>query len=240
MSEHHSEHGFTFLSHIPGLEHFPLHVVTAILISTLLIVTTWIARMQLKRARAAADGALIPDEKLTYRNFFEIAAESLFNFAEGIMGRDNTRRFFPLIGSLFVYIFVNNLLGLIPGFLPATQNMNTTLAIGTVVFVYYNAVGFKENGFGYLKHFMGPVWWLAPLLLPIELISHIMRPFTLGLRLRANIDGDHQVLAAFSQLNSFPVPIIFMGFGLFVSFVQAFVFTLLTMVYISMASAHDH
>jgi F-type H+-transporting ATPase subunit a len=133
-------------------------------------------------------------------------------------------------------------LGLIPGFSPATDNFNTTLALGIFVFLYYNYQGIKEQGlWGHIKHFMGPVWYLAILIFPIELISHAVRPLSLGLRLQGNMKGDHLVLSIFSGLVPYLVPIPFYVIGLFVCFMQAFVFTLLTMVYISLSTAtHDH
>jgi F-type H+-transporting ATPase subunit a len=118
--------------------------------------------------------------------------------------------------------------------------MNTTLALGIFVFLYYNYVGLRANGIGYLKHFLGPMLWLAPLMLIIELASHIFRPLSLALRLRGNIMGDHVVLSVFSGLVPYLLPVIFYGIGVFVAFIQAFVFVLMTMVYISLSTAHDH
>jgi F-type H+-transporting ATPase subunit a len=145
-----------------------------------------------------------------------------------------------VIGTLFVFIFASNLLGLIPVFQPATDNMNTTLALGLFVFLYYNYAGFKAHGAAYLKHFLGPVLWLAPLMLVIELASHLFRPLSLALRLRGNILGDHIVLGVFSGLVPYLLPVIFYGLGVFVAFMQAFVFCLMTMVYISLSTSHDH
>jgi len=159
---------------------------------------------------------------------------------EMVIGPHDAPKYFPLVGTLFVYIFASNLLGLIPGFLPPTDNLNTTLALGTFVFLFYNYIGFRSNGVGYLKHFMGPVIWLAPLMFLIEMVSHIVRPISLGLRLRGNIYGDHMVLSIFTELTPWFVPVIFNALGVFVCFVQAFVFVLLTMVYISLSSSHDH
>ena len=143
---------------------------------------------------------------------------------------------------LFTVVFTNNLIGLLPGFLPPTDNFNTTLALGIFVFLYYNYQGIRAQGIvGHIKHFMGPVWYLAILIFPIELISHTVRPLSLGLRLKGNMEGDHLVLSIFSGLVPYIVPIPFYVIGLFVCFMQAFVFTLLTMVYISLATAHhDH
>jgi F-type H+-transporting ATPase subunit a len=149
-----------------------------------------------------------------------------------------------MFASIFFFILVNNFVGLIPGMTPATDNLNTTIGVGLFSFVIYNFYGIKENGLSYLKHFFGPVLWLAPLMLAIELVSHAIRPLTLGLRLQGNILADHTILGVFVDMFSsvwfIPVPAIFYGMGIFVSGMQAFVFTMLSMIYISMAIAHDH
>jgi F-type H+-transporting ATPase subunit a len=235
----HDSHGFNWLSLIPGLDHVSHHVPMAVLVAVVLMVLTSIASVQLKAAMSTAEGALVPPPKWTFRNFFEIVAENLYKLTESVIGHHDAPRFFPLIGTLFIFIFVSNLMGLVPGFLPSTDNLNTTLGLGLFVFLYYNFQGFKAHGFGYLKHFLGPVWWLAPLLLVIELVGHVARPLSLALRLRGNIAGDHMVLGIFSELTPFLIPAIFYGLGLFVSFIQAFVFCLLTMVYISLSTSHD-
>jgi F-type H+-transporting ATPase subunit a len=185
------------------------------------------------------EGGLIPDETLTYRNFFEMIAESLYQLTVSVIGHD-APIYFPIVGSLFVFILSANLIGLIPIFQPATDNMNTTLALGVFVFLYYNYAGFKVHGIRYLKHFLGPVVWLGPLMLVIELASHLFRALSLGLRLRGNIMGDHIVLKIFSDLVPYLVPVVFYGIGVFVAFIQAFVFCLMTMVYISLSTSHDH
>ncbi len=236
----HEEHGFSWLSLIPGMEHMPHHVPMAILVALLLVVCTAIARFQLVHVMRGPSGGLVPEPKLTFRNFFEIIAESLYKLTESVIGHHDAPIYFPVIGTLFVFIFTSNIVGLIPGFLPPTDNLNTTLALGAFVFFYYNYAGLKANGLAYLKHFLGPVLWLAPLLLVIEVASHIFRPISLALRLRGNIMGDHVVLSIFSSLVPYLLPVIFYGLGVFVAFVQAFVFCLMTMVYISLSTAHDH
>jgi F-type H+-transporting ATPase subunit a len=236
----HDEHGFNWINLIPGLNQLPNHVATALVVAALLVVTTFIARGQLARAMRLEGGALVPESTLTYRNFFELIAESLYKMTASVIGHHDAPIYFPVIGTLFIFIFTCNLLGLIPGFLPPTDNLNTTLALGLFVFLYYNYVGLRTNGIGYVKHFFGPVAWLAPLMFFIELASHIFRPVSLAFRLRGNIMGDHAVLGVFSSLVPYFVPVIFYGLGLFVSFIQAFVFCLMTMVYISLSSAHDH
>jgi F-type H+-transporting ATPase subunit a len=237
---HDSGHGFNWLSLIPGLDHFPNHVVMAVIVGMVLLVTTAIARVQLLRVMESQGGGIVPESKLTFRNFFEIVAESLYKLTESVIGHHDTPIYFPVIGTLFIFIFTSNLLGLIPGLLPPTDNLNTTLALGVFVFVYYNLAGLKSHGISYLKHFLGPILWLAPLLLIIEIASHVFRPISLALRLRGNIMGDHVVLTIFNGLVPYVLPMVFYGMGLFVAFVQSFVFCLMTMVYISLSTAHDH
>lgn len=234
------DHGFSWYQLIPGLEHAPSHVVHAVLVAGLMVITMAAARMSLANAMKTKDGAIIPPRTLTYRNFFEILSEQLFSLTEQTMGAKEARHFFPFIGTLFCFVFFSNLVGSIPGFLPPTDNMNTTLALGAFVFIYYNIAGLRANGWGHIKHLFGPVLLLAPLMFIIELASHIFRPLSLGLRLRANIMGDHIVLGIFNELVPVVLPVIFLGLGLFVAFIQAFVFCLMTMVYISLSTAHDH
>jgi F-type H+-transporting ATPase subunit a len=127
---------------------------------------------------------------------------------------------------------------LIPGFSPPTTNFNVTFALGLFSFVAYNFFGFKEQGASYLKHFVGPMIWLAPLMIPLELISNLVRPFSLALRLLGNMTGDHAVLEIFTDMTKVIIPVLFYGLGAFVSLVQAFVFTLLSLVYVSLAVTH--
>ena len=237
-----SEHGFNWLSLIfsGDVIHHYGHVIMTIAVMILILVGAIFARVQLSKAMKREDKGLIPDSKLTFRNFFDILAEKLYGLAEGVMGKHNTELYFPIIGTLFIYIFTSNLIGMIPGFLPPTDNLNTTFALGSFVFLYYNYVGVRTSGLAYFKHFLGPVIWLAPLILVVELASHVFRPISLGLRLRGNIMGDHVVLGIFNDLTPYVVPVIFYGIGLFVSLIQAFVFCLMTMVYISLSATHDH
>jgi F-type H+-transporting ATPase subunit a len=233
------EPAFNWLQ-LVGIEEGSNAVVMSLVVAVVLIATTFVARTQLLGEMKKAGGALVPHETLTFRNFFEIIAESLFKLTENVIGEHDAPVYFPLIGTLFVYIFACNIIGLIPGLLPPTENLNTTFALGGFVFVYYNYAGFRAHGIGYLKHFLGPILWLSPLMLVIELASHIFRPLSLGLRLRGNIMGDHVVLGVFSGLVPYLLPVIYYGLGVFVAFIQAFVFCLMTMVYISLSTAHDH
>jgi F-type H+-transporting ATPase subunit a len=231
--EHHS---FTWVSVIPGLNLLPGHTATALLVVLALVFFAYRAKQQL----AAADDAAIPDDSLTFRNIAELLVEGVSGMAEGVLGHYG-RHYVHLYGSFFLFILAANLTGLLPGFSPPTSNFNTTFALGVMSFVAYNFYGFKEQGVGYLKHFVGPIWWLAFLMVPLELIDNFVRPFSLGLRLFGNMTGDHVVLEIFTDLTKVVIPVVFYMLGAFVSLVQAFVFTLLSMVYVSLAVAHgDH
>jgi F-type H+-transporting ATPase subunit a len=227
---------FSWFHLVPALAKYPDHVLTAGLCTLLIALFSLFAFS----VAGKPEDALIPSDRFTARNFFEWLVESLLSMTEGVLGHVEGEKYLGIIGALFIYIFVNNVWGLMPGFNPATDNFNTTLSVGLFVFVFYNVMGVVANGVGYLKHFLGPMLILAPLMLPIELISHAVRPMSLGLRLFGNMTGDHTVLSIFLNLVPIGVPMIFYGLGLFVCFVQAFVFSLLSMVYLSMATAHDH
>jgi len=194
------------------------------------------------RAKTTGDSSLIPSSKFSLSNLFEfLTLDFLLKLLTDIFGtEEKAKKYLPLLGGSFFFIFFSNLLGVFPGFYPATQNLNSTLACATVIFVTYNYMGFKEHGVGYLKHFMGPVIYLAPLMIIIEVISHLVRPASLSLRLFWNMTGDHLVLQIFSNLTPYVVPAIFIGLGVFVSFLQAFIFTILSSIYISLSTSHDH
>lgn len=212
-----------------------IHIITGLFVLGLLVVAAVIIRKRLLQM----EKSLVPDQGVTLTNIFEILVESFLSLMEGIVGK-SAREHVPLVVSVFVFIFVSNLMGLIPGFLPPTANINTNLAIAACVFIYFNYLGIKEHGFvNYLKHFAGPVWWLAPLIMAIELFGTAIRPVTLSLRLFCNINADHLVLSIFSDLSPLIVPVVFMILGIFIAFVQAFVFTLLSVIYIALATAHE-
>ncbi|PIR21331.1 MAG: ATP synthase F0 subunit A [Deltaproteobacteria bacterium CG11_big_fil_rev_8_21_14_0_20_47_16] len=231
MGEHFEWLSF-FLGH--GVEAYS-HVIVAAAILGVLFVSAVIVRA--RYANASAN--LVPTSKGGIATTFELAVEGILNLMEGVMG-PSARRYLPLIGSLFIYIFVSNLIGMIPGMNPPTGNINTNLACALVVFVTYNVMGVREQGVkNYIKHFMGPIIWLAPLMIVLELVSHLVRPASLSIRLFGNIMGDHMVLGVFTHLTKVGVPVIFLGLALFVSFIQAFVFSLLSMIYISLATSHE-
>lgn len=226
---------FSWFQYVPGFQLLETHVAAALFVSILLAIFAVFARLSL----AGNKNYLVPPSKLTFLNFADVMSEMLYKLTQSVLGHD-AKEFFPVIASLFLFIFFNNLLGLVPGFVPATDNVNTTLAAGIFIFLYYNYRGFKASGIGYLKHFFGPVWYMAWLLLPIELISHFVRPFTLALRLKGNMAGDHTVLSVFTHMAPYLVPVPIYFLGLLVCFLQAFIFVMLSMVYISMAKESDH
>jgi F-type H+-transporting ATPase subunit a len=211
------------------------HVIMAALVTLLIIL---LARAVARSYQKAKD-PLIPEARFSLRNMVELVLEQLYGLFQSLLG-EKAARHFPFLSSVFIFIFLSNSLGLIPGFLSPTENFNTNLGVAIVVFVYYNWQGIREQGWKeYFKHFMGPVWWLAFLMIPIEIVSHIVRPLSLSLRLFGNINGDHLVLAKFMEMTPVLIPIFFIGFGLFVCFMQAFVFTFLSAIYINLASS-DH
>ncbi len=232
------EHGFTWMSAIPGLNMLPDHTATALVVVCGMLYWASAANRQI----AGAPDAVIPDGGFSPRNLFEMYLEGFHTMLiEPVLGK-NGRMYLPFYASLFLFILVNNLLGLIPGFSPATSNVNTTLGLGLLSFVMYNYYGFKASGAGYLKHFLGPVIWMAPLMGTLEIIDHVIRPITLNLRLMMNMFADHLVLDIFTNLTFIIIPVVFLALGTFVSIVQAYVFTLLSLVYVGMATTHhdDH
>ncbi|MBW1781099.1 MAG: F0F1 ATP synthase subunit A [Deltaproteobacteria bacterium] len=174
------------------------------------------------------------------QNFFEVVIEGLENFMVEITGPEG-RFFFPYIATIFLFILVSNLIGLIPGCFSPTANLNTTLSMALCTFILTHAIGIKFHGAKYIKHFLGPVWWLAPLMFPIELIGHFARIMSLSVRLFGNIFGKEMVLAILFGLAGLylaPLPILFLG--ILVCFIQALVFMLLSVMYFVGAMEHAH
>ena len=173
------------------------------------------------------------------QNFMEVIISGIENMIVDTMG-EHGRPFFPLVATLALFVLISNLIGLIPGFFPPTANINTTAACAVVVFVSTHIVGLKHHGFGYIKHFLGPIAWLAPVMFFIEVIGHLSRPVSLTLRLFGNMNGHELVLMIFFGLAPFLVPLPMMLMGVLVSFIQAFVFMLLAMIYIQGSLEHAH
>jgi F-type H+-transporting ATPase subunit a len=224
-------HPFTWLSWLP----YPDQIETCIGISIALILFALFVGTRLRDTEKAID----PDDGMSARNLAEATVELISSMAENVIGHDGSK-YVPLLAAFFVYILVCNLLGLIPGFSPPTAHFGVTFGLGVVAFLAYNYAGFREHGVAYGKHFLGPVIFLAPLMLLIELVSHSFRPMSLGIRLAANMSADHTVIEVFTDMTSLIVPVLFLGLGAFVSLIQAFVFTMLSAIYISLAVSHDH
>ena len=170
----------------------------------------------------------------------EIIHEIIGNQAEQVIGH-GYERFQAYVTCIFLFVLVNNLSGLIPGITAPTTSIMVTLGLAVPTFLYYNYHGIREQGLvGYIKHFAGPVWWMAPLIFPIEIVSHLARVMSLSVRLYANMFAGDLVTLVFFSLIPIGIPVIFLGFHIFVSGLQAFVFMLLTMIYLSLAVAHEH
>lgn len=228
-------HPLLFLQVISSKLQALLHIGEA---SANAIVYTWLVIVLLFALSKLATSAvkLIPG---SMQNFMEVVVDGIENMIVETMG-EHGRPYFPLVATLALFVLISNLIGLIPGFFPPTANVNTTAACAVVVFLATHVVGIKHHGFHYLKHFMGPIWWLAPLMFFIEIIGHLSRPVSLTLRLFGNMNGHELVLMIFFALAPFLVPLPMMLMGVLVSFIQAFVFMLLAMIYIqgSLEEAH--
>lgn len=173
------------------------------------------------------------------QHIFEAVYTFLRGEASDSIGHDGPK-FLPFLGTLFFFILFSNLIGIIPGFESPTMNPSVPCGCALLVFVFYNFMGFKQQGiFGYMAHFAGPIWWLAPLMIPIELVSHMARPLSLTIRLFANMLAGDKVTEAFLGLTYLVVPAVFMGLHVFVSFLQAYIFVLLTMIYLSETVPHE-
>ncbi|MEC9281422.1 MAG: F0F1 ATP synthase subunit A [Bdellovibrionota bacterium] len=225
---------FNWTQLIPGVGH-DVHIATAAVVATGIVGLAFVGKLSLGKG----EQAIAPAGSFGLRGMFEGITELIVYLTDMVFGEGH-RKFVPLFGAMFTFILINNLVGLLPGMTPATDNINTTVAVGMFSFIMYNWLGFKEHGMAYFKHYLGPILWMAPIMLPIEIISNIVRPFSLGIRLMANMTADHTVLGIFLELTPIAIPVIFYGLGTFVCFVQSLIFTLLSMVYVSMATSHDH
>ena len=235
--------GTSMMGHHLGYRNFePMFM--ALLMMIIIIYLAWEARGSFTRLKEAYK----PEEELTLRTFFEVFFEFFYNTAKDVMGADNAKRYFPIIGASGIFIFLSNCLGLIPGMVPPTSNLNVTAGCAMLVFVTFNYYGIRDNGLTYLKHMCG--WGtfdnvfasiaLAMLMFPIELISTCVRPVTLAIRLMLNITVDHLLLGIFMGIFALFLPLPIMMLGIIVICVQTLVFCLLTAIYIGLATEHAH
>jgi F-type H+-transporting ATPase subunit a len=189
-------------------------------------------------------GKLSEDEPGHGQQTLEVGVLAVRSMLEDIVGPHGLQ-YFPVVMTFAVLILVSNLMGLFPLFMAPTSATSVTFALGISSFVYYNYIGIKENGlFRHLKHFAGPIWWIAPLIFPIEVISNLIRPFSLGIRLFGNMFADEKVMDSIAHLapgiTYWLVPVLLMPLGLFVVFIQTFVFVLLSQLYLSEVSHPPH
>lgn len=172
------------------------------------------------------------------QHLFEVIHDFLHGQTDEAIGHGG-HQYLAFFGTLFIFILFMNLIGIIPGFESPTMFPSVTAGCAIATFLYFNWAGLKENGFGYVKHFAGPSPWLAPLMFPIEIVSMLARPLSLTIRLYANMLAGEKVTLVFLSLTYLIGPAVFMGLHVFVSFLQAYVFTLMTMLYVGGAVAHE-
>lgn len=210
------------------------------------IVGAWIVMILLILFALAARGALaraedptVPDDGISLRHVSEVIVEWLDSFVADVSELHGARIYVPFFGSLFLFILACNFFGLIPGMEPPTNDTDLTFALALICFIYYLYQGFKYQGLYYLRSFLGPLWWLSWFMVVIEVADNLFRPFSLGIRLFANMFADHKVLGLFTGLTYIAVPVAFYALGSIVCIVQALVFTILAVSYVRMA-AHSH
>lgn len=198
-----------------------------------------LARMGLERARKRTGvERYYADETLTFRTMGELVVAGVRGFMADLLDPADVKRFFPLVGGLFLYIFACNIQGILPGFLPPTDYFNTSFGMAVIVFLTFMGVGLARDPVGFIKHMTGPMWWLAPLMFFIECVSLLARPYALTLRLTGNMFGDHTVFGIMSGLVPVLLPAILILLAIIVMVIQAFVFSLLTTIYIALAVPH--
>lgn len=216
----------------------PWYTVMFVIACILTLVVIWIFK-----------GKMSEDEPSHGQQTLEVGVLAVRSLLEDIVGPHGLQ-YFPVVMTFAVLILISNLMGFFPLFKTPTAATSVTFALGLSSFLYYNYIGIKENGiFGHLKHFAGPIWWIAPLIFVIELISNLIRPFTLGIRLFANMFADEKVMETFTHIappwSMFAVPnllilILLMPLSLFVALIQTFVFVLLSQLYLSEVSHPPH
>lgn len=228
------EHPIFFLTALfeaIGLGHFAHHYPH--------LLYTWLAMgvLIVLMGLGARGVSMIPGKG---QNFLELLINGMEDFVVDVAGEEG-RRFFPILATVFIYILVCNLFGLIPGFYPPTATVNTTASCALVVVPMTHIIGVMYHGPKYVKHFMGPIWWMSPIIIPIELIGHTARVLSLSIRLFGNIAGHELVVGILFMLaGAFFAPVPIMMLGIFVSVVQAFVFFLLSIMYFAGAMEHAH
>ena len=221
--------GETLVNHDPATWRSFEPISAAVLVAALIVVLALLARRQLLR-----DDAYLPEDRLTLRTFMEAFLGYFYDLAKSSMDAHRAKKYFPVIAASALFVFFSNVMALLPGMPVATSSLNVTLGSGLVVFVLFNIYGLMVNGWSYVKHLAGPAWYLAWLIFPIEVISLVVRPITLGLRLMLNMAVDHLIVTIFLGLVAILVPVPLLLIGCIV------VVILLTTAYIALATEHEH
>ena len=210
-------------------------IAAAILTALLVIVMALMVRAKLQDPEAS----VVPDEKLTLRTFFEVFLGYFYDLAKAVMDEERAKKYFPIIGASALFVFFSNVMAMLPVMPVATSSLNVTLGCALVVFVLFNVYGIQANGWNYFRHLAGPSPYLAPLIFPIEVISLCVRPVTLSVRLMLNMSVDHLILIIFMGLFPVVAPIPVQFLGIIIVVVQTLVFTMLTAIYIALATEHE-
>ena len=209
----------------------PLHAVPDYVVMVLVVAVLLIVLLGL----ASRKPVLVPGGR---QNIAEMIVQMFEGLIVDTVGPEG-RKYVPVVGTVGLFVFGCNMIGLVPGFMSPTSKLNVTLGCALVVFFYYHAQGVKAQGLKYFKHFMGPIPALAPLMIPIEIISHFSRPVSLSMRLFGNIFAEELLIVIMASIIPFFLPLPFMAVAIFTSLIQSFVFVLLSCIYISGAVAHE-
>lgn len=216
---------------LEGKEIIPSHIMMALLVTAAIIL---FFKLTVKKEKLSVR------EPGKMQNFLEMIYMFFQGLVDDVIGHEG-RKFIPVLTTLGLFITVSNLVGLLPEMGSPTANLNTTVGCAIFVFFYYHYQGIKKHGLlGYIRTFMGPVWWLGPLFLPIELISHLSRPLSLSLRLYGNIYGEDYVIIIIAGMLAVAAPLPVMALAVITSLLQAFIFVMLSTIYLAGAMAEEH
>jgi F-type H+-transporting ATPase subunit a len=230
-----SAFGDSFVGHHAPTWHSFEPIIGSLLVMLLIVLLSSRVRARLGNR----DSAVVPDTSLTLRTFMEAFIGYFHDMAKNVMGPVRAKKYFPVIGSSALFVFFSNILALFPGFPVPTSHLGVTAGCALVVFVLFNVYGVLANGWSYVKHLFGPAWYLAPLLFVIEVISLCVRPVTLAVRLMLNMAVDHLIMGILLSMFPLFLPLPVMVLGVLVIAVQTLVFTMLTCIYIGLATEHQ-
>lgn len=222
------EHPLNIFSFLP---HEILNAYIHVFMAIIVVLITVLLSLLSKNMNEEIPGKL--------QNIFEVVVSGVYKMGYDVMGEEG-KPYVPLIFAIGIYVFFSNILALVPGFISPSSNLNTTVAPALIVFFTYNYIGIKKHKWGYIKQFTGPIIWMAPLMMIIEIIGHLARPLSLSIRLFGNIFGEDLVIAILFILVPYLVPLPMYFMGMFTGILQAYVFMMLSMIYISGALEGAH